>query len=383
MEFEASIEIAALIERGGTSWSTWSGGQSGPSRSVDRAARRWSARCREPCPHQPAQVPSGHLDGHRARPGRSLAGEPQPGPAQRRQPRRDRAGGASVARLTLSQSGLLAPLIGLFGGLSRRYVTMESEGVAAAGRGVGRVTFEFGPDLRERLRRNLARHERWEVPVGDLGTPRSPSWCSIATPMRMQTTRPVRTRRDGRGAGDGGTRARRERGRHRGRTGGAPRGGGRCGFGRILPNGRCRAAGSTRASVRWTRLRRELHEAQLDLPESALLGVPTTTPRGPATSSPSHFWGGADPRAPQPGRGVVCSPPPPRAVPARLAAVRVDPRVRPMVVVPVGGDLIHAPTGAGCSIARHRGHRGARRRLRAAGVRPREGQDDGGELRGR
>ena len=38
--------------------------------------------------------------------------------------------GASVARLTLSQSGLLAPLIGLlFGGLSRRYVTMESEGL--------------------------------------------------------------------------------------------------------------------------------------------------------------------------------------------------------------------------------------------------------------
>lgn len=97
--------------------------------------------------------------------------------------------------------------------------------------------------------------------------------------------------------------------------------------------------------------RRELHEElDLDLPESAVVGVlDDYATRSGYVITPVVLWGGADPAmTPQPDEVAsvhrvafreLCRPDSPRFV----AIPESD---RPVVQVPIGGDLIHAPTGA-------------------------------------
>jgi 8-oxo-dGTP pyrophosphatase MutT (NUDIX family) len=97
--------------------------------------------------------------------------------------------------------------------------------------------------------------------------------------------------------------------------------------------------------------RRELQEElDLDLPESAVLGVLDDYPtRSGYVITPVVLWGGADPAmAPHPGEVAsvhriafreLCRPDSPRFV-------TIPESDRPVVQVPIGGDLIHAPTGA-------------------------------------
>lgn len=97
--------------------------------------------------------------------------------------------------------------------------------------------------------------------------------------------------------------------------------------------------------------RRELHEElDLHLPEPAVIGLLDDYPtRSGYVITPVVLWGGADPAmSPQPdevasvhriGFHELCRPDSPRFV----AIPESD---RPVVQVPIGGDLIHAPTGA-------------------------------------
>jgi 8-oxo-dGTP pyrophosphatase MutT (NUDIX family) len=96
---------------------------------------------------------------------------------------------------------------------------------------------------------------------------------------------------------------------------------------------------------------RELHEElDLDLPESAVIGVLDDYPtRSGFVITPFVVWGGADPAMrPHPDEVLsvhrvafreLCRPDSPRFV----AIPESD---RPVVQIPIGGDLIHAPTGA-------------------------------------
>ena len=304
MEFEASIEIAAADRAGGTSWSTWSGGQRTESvwsiELLDGGRLAVGSRVRINQPRFPAATwtvteldpgrsfswvnhsPGLHSEGSHAVTEQAGASVAHDAVAERP------AGAADRPPLRWSQSSLRDDGVG---------------GVAAAGRGVGRVTFEFGPDLRERLRRNLARHERWEVPVGDL---------------RHAAVAVVVLDSDADAHGDDpspfgpdemaavpGTEGLELDGSVAGTAGGpavlltqdgaasvafCPMGGR---VGRLADPGE--RAGRTA-------LRRELHESPARPPGVAPLGASTTTPRGPAKQSPaSSPWGGADPRNPQPG----------------------------------------------------------------------------------
>ena len=97
--------------------------------------------------------------------------------------------------------------------------------------------------------------------------------------------------------------------------------------------------------------RRELREElDLALPESAVLGVLDDYPtRSGYVITPVVLWGGADPAMePQPDEVAsvhriafreLCRPDSPRFV-------TIPESERPVVQVPIGGDLIHAPTGA-------------------------------------
>jgi 8-oxo-dGTP pyrophosphatase MutT (NUDIX family) len=97
--------------------------------------------------------------------------------------------------------------------------------------------------------------------------------------------------------------------------------------------------------------RRELHEELgLDLSASALLGQLDDYPtRSGYVITPFAFWGGADPLLTPDSREVrsvhrisfreLCRPDSPRFV-------SIPESDRPVVQLPVGGDLIHAPTGA-------------------------------------
>lgn len=97
--------------------------------------------------------------------------------------------------------------------------------------------------------------------------------------------------------------------------------------------------------------RRELlEELGLELPESALLGLLDDYPtRSGYVITPFVFWGGDDPAMePHPDEVLsvhrvafreLCRPDSPRFV----AIPESD---RPVVQIPIGGDLIHAPTGA-------------------------------------
>ncbi len=98
-------------------------------------------------------------------------------------------------------------------------------------------------------------------------------------------------------------------------------------------------------------VRRELHEElDLDLPESSVLGVlDDYATRSGYVITPFVLWGGADPALrPNPHEVLsvhrvafreLCRPDSPRFV-------SIPESDRPVVQVPVGGDLIHAPTGA-------------------------------------
>jgi 8-oxo-dGTP pyrophosphatase MutT (NUDIX family) len=97
--------------------------------------------------------------------------------------------------------------------------------------------------------------------------------------------------------------------------------------------------------------RRELREElDLDLPGSALLGMLDDYPtRSGYVITPCVFWGGADPELhPHPDEVLsvhrvafreLCRPDSPRFV-------TIPESDRPVVQLPIGGDLIHAPTGA-------------------------------------
>jgi 8-oxo-dGTP pyrophosphatase MutT (NUDIX family) len=97
--------------------------------------------------------------------------------------------------------------------------------------------------------------------------------------------------------------------------------------------------------------RRELHEElDLDLPDDAVLGLLDDYPtRSGYVITPVVLWGGADPSMhPHPDEVLsvhrvafreLCRPDSPRFV-------TIPESDRPVVQVPVGGDLIHAPTGA-------------------------------------
>jgi len=98
-------------------------------------------------------------------------------------------------------------------------------------------------------------------------------------------------------------------------------------------------------------VRRELREEiDLDLAPSALMGVlDDYATRSGYVITPYVLWGGDDPRiAPQPDEVVsvhriafseLCRPDSPRCV-------SIPESDRPVLQVPIGGDLIHAPTGA-------------------------------------
>ena len=97
--------------------------------------------------------------------------------------------------------------------------------------------------------------------------------------------------------------------------------------------------------------RRELgEELGLDLPPSALLGyLDDYATRSGFVITPCIFWGGADPEIQanpdevlsvhRVGFHELCRPDSPRFV-------SIPESDRPVVQVPIGGDLIHAPTGA-------------------------------------
>jgi 8-oxo-dGTP pyrophosphatase MutT (NUDIX family) len=97
--------------------------------------------------------------------------------------------------------------------------------------------------------------------------------------------------------------------------------------------------------------RRELREElDLDLPESAVLGLLDDYPtRSGYVITPLVLWGGADPpMRPHPDEVLsvhrvsfreLCRPDSPRFV-------SIPESDRPVVQLPIGGDLIHAPTGA-------------------------------------
>lgn len=97
--------------------------------------------------------------------------------------------------------------------------------------------------------------------------------------------------------------------------------------------------------------RRELREElDLDVPETDVLGILDDYPtRSGYVITPVVLWGGADPDMhPQPGEVAsvhriafreLCRPDSPRFV-------TIPESDRPVVQIPIGGDLIHAPTGA-------------------------------------
>jgi len=97
--------------------------------------------------------------------------------------------------------------------------------------------------------------------------------------------------------------------------------------------------------------RRELREElRLELPESALLGtLDDYATRSGFLITPFVFWGGTDPVVtPDPNEVLsvhrvafreLCRPDSPRFV-------SIPESDRPVVQLPIGGDLIHAPTGA-------------------------------------
>jgi 8-oxo-dGTP pyrophosphatase MutT (NUDIX family) len=113
-----------------------------------------------------------------------------------------------------------------------------------------------------------------------------------------------------------------------------------------LPGGRLEPAEEPADAAR-----RELHEELgLDLPESAVLGVLDDYPtRSGFVITPFVLWGGDDPQLHPNPREVLSV----HRVALRELCRADSPRFvsipeseRPVVQIPIGGDLIHAPTGA-------------------------------------
>lgn len=113
-----------------------------------------------------------------------------------------------------------------------------------------------------------------------------------------------------------------------------------------LPGGRVDVGESPVAAAR----REVLEELALDLPESALIGtLDDYATRSGFVMTPFVFWGGEDVALHPDPREVLsvhrvafrelCRPDSPRFV----SIAESD---RPVVQMPIGGDLIHAPTGA-------------------------------------
>ena len=113
-----------------------------------------------------------------------------------------------------------------------------------------------------------------------------------------------------------------------------------------LPGGRVDEGEDPVATAR----RELLEELGLHVDESALLGALDDYPtRSGYVITPFVFWGGADPELhPHPDEVAsvhriafreLCRPDSPRFVSSPESA-------RPVVQIPIGGDLIHAPTGA-------------------------------------
>lgn len=202
----------------------------------------------------------------------------------------------------------------------------------------------FGAALRVHLAANLERHERWEIPVGERR--------HAAVALVVVDSDPAAHADDV--AEVPGSDGLELSGSIAGSAGGSAA---------VLLTRR--TAGLRAHASQWAlpggRLddgerpldaaRRELHEElDLDLPETAVVGVlDDYATRSGYVITPYVFWGGADPALqPHPDEVLsvhrvafseLCRPDSPRFV----AIPQSD---RPVVQLPIGGDLIHAPTGA-------------------------------------
>ena len=209
----------------------------------------------------------------------------------------------------------------------------------------------WGRELRDHLEANLGRHERWAEVVGD----RRHAAVAVVVVDSDATAdgadeHPATA---GEMAGIPGTEGLTRSGSVAGTAGGPAvlltrrAAGLRAHAGQwALPGGRIEAGEAPVDAAR-----RELHEELgLDLPAAALLGALDDYPtRSGYVISPFVFWGGDDPvLSPHAGevRSVhrvsfreLCRPDSPRFV-------SIPESERPVVLLPVGGDLIHAPTGA-------------------------------------
>lgn len=212
-------------------------------------------------------------------------------------------------------------------------------------------TFLFGPDLRSRMERNLDRHERWAVPLDGRR--------HAAVAVVVVDSDAVEHGVDDHSFGPDritdipGVEGIELSGSVAGTAGGPA----------ILLTRR--AAGLRAHARQWAlpggrvdegerpvdAARRELEEElALAVPESAVLGVlDDYVTRSGYVITPFVVWGGVEPAiTPQPGEVLsvhrvsfreLCRPDSPRFV-------SIPESDRPVVQIPIGGDLIHAPTGA-------------------------------------
>jgi 8-oxo-dGTP pyrophosphatase MutT (NUDIX family) len=175
----------------------------------------------------------------------------------------------------------------------------------------------FEPDLRDRIAANLARHDRWEIPVGDR---RHAAVAVVVVESDSQEPAFLLTRRTA------GLRS------HAAQW--------------ALPGGRV-DPGERPVDAARRELREEL---DLDLPESAVLGaLDDYATRSGYVITPFVLWGGTDPVI-QPHADEVLSVH--RITIAELCRtdsprfIGIPESRRPVVQIPIGTHLIHAPTGA-------------------------------------